>query len=186
MAIVFELWAECHAEDDRDALVEHVDGWEIVLATSGRTVRWDARPEPEPEFALTATAAGLSTQGVRTLDDAVEATECGLRIYHRLLTAPDFRFVRAYWDAGTLHSDELHEYVDYEPLGERPRLSLSCVVEDALFRELGEPWSFEPFRDGYWWVRYRGETYRPLGSNDRPGLGELEQELFPRRLTWRA
>ena len=59
------------------------------------------------------------------------------------------------------------------------RLEIECVVDDALYRQLGSPKFCVPFRQGYWWTRYQGERYLPLGSNDQPALNELRLSLFP-------
>jgi hypothetical protein len=59
------------------------------------------------------------------------------------------------------------------------RLDVECVVDEALFKQLGSPNFFFPFRKGYLWNRYRGERYEPLHSNDQERLNELCRTLFP-------
>lgn len=73
---------------------------------------------------------------------------------------------------------ELNDYVAPLLPGEC-RLEIECVLDDALYRQLGSRmWCF-PFREGYWWNRYQGEKYVPLYSNDQGSLNELCRFLFP-------
>jgi hypothetical protein len=73
---------------------------------------------------------------------------------------------------------EIKEYVS-PLLPGQCRLDLECVLDDALYRELGSPAWFFPFRQGYWWNRYGGEKYKPLYSNDQAALNDLCRSLFP-------
>ncbi len=63
--------------------------------------------------------------------------------------------------------------------GGQCRLQIQCVIDQALYEQLGRPAFCYPFRDGYWWTRYRGEEYHPLYSNDQPQLNELCRAIFP-------
>jgi len=179
MAIIFELWAECRNKETTYLFANHFDGLEHKLLT-GRTIKWVAQVMKPPSYplAVIVSSADLSSYGVRTMQDALETTEAGLHLYHHLKTAPDFRFVRVAWEAGILPITELSEYVDIAANGER-HLRLECVVDNELFKQLGSPRFFHQFRNGYWWNRYRGETYRPLYSNDQPELNELCRQLLP-------
>jgi hypothetical protein len=58
-------------------------------------------------------------------------------------------------------------------------LSLACVLAEEVYRGLGSPILFHPFRDGYCWNRNRGESYWPLYSSDQPKLNDLCRDLFP-------
>jgi hypothetical protein len=81
-------------------------------------------------------------------------------------------------EADLVSAADLREYVARPPNG-RPRLELQCVLDDALYRQLGSPQGCVRFRDGYWWSRYLGERYLPLFSNDQDQLNELCRALFP-------
>jgi hypothetical protein len=181
MAIIFELSALCHGATEREAFVRHVDGFEHELTTTGRTIRWNSQPDTMySPFAVTGHAAGLSNRGVRTVVDALEATEAGLRLYDRLRSAPRFRYAIVGWDSGNIPPDELVEWLTDDDGSDGWLLNGPPYVVDAeLYAEIGKPQPYKPFHDGYWWVPYRGEQYRPLGSNDHPELMTLQQRLFP-------
>jgi len=176
MAIVFEMWAECSTQAACAALMAHFSGLELNLLT-GRTVSWAACAEGDAP-AMTAWSSDLSRRGVRTLQDALEATECGIRLHHHLRVGPDFRFARIAWEASLVSAADLGEYVTQQPSG-RPRLDLQCVLDDALYRQLGSPEGYVLFRDGYWWQRYLGERYLPLLGNDQSQLNDLCRALLP-------
>jgi len=177
MAIVFEMWAECSTRAACAAMVAHFSGLEMDLLT-GRTVSWGAAQAHDQTMAMTASSPDLSRRGLRTVQDALEATECGIRLYHHLKGGPDFRFARVALEASLVSAADLDEYVTRPPSG-RARLDLQCVLDDALYRQLGSPEGCVPFRDGYWWRRYLGERYLPLLSNDQNQLNELCRALFP-------
>jgi len=176
MAIVFELWAECSTEVERGTLVDHFDGFQCTLL-SGRTISWRAFPTPGLPTALTVHSDGLSNSGIKNLQHVLETTESGLRLYHHLKIGPAFRFARIALEAGCVPLMDLKDYVAPIAPGEY-RFEVECVVDDALYKELGSPQFCFPFRPGYWWTRYSGERYSPLHSNDQPGLNELCRSLF--------
>ena len=175
--VIFEMWAECSTRAHCAALMKHFSGLEMGLLT-GRTVCWNAAPEPGQVVAMTVSSHELSRRGVRTVEDALEATECGIRLYHHLKAGPQFRFARVAWEAGNIPAAELGEYVTRQPDG-RSSLDLQSVLDDELYRQLGCPVGYRSFRDGYWWKRYMGERYLPLYSNDQQRLNDLCLTLFP-------
>jgi hypothetical protein len=63
--------------------------------------------------------------------------------------------------------------------GVRTVADASATTEAGLHERLGSPLFCYPFRPGYGWTRYSGETYRPLYSNDEEGLNERCRSLFP-------
>ena len=176
MAIVFELSAECAGTSDCIALVKHFDGLQMTLLT-GRTISWKAS-EVDRSAAMCAHSPDLSTYGVRTLQDALELSESGLRLYHHLKNGPAFRFARVALEAGLVELSELRHWVAPMAKGEC-RFEIECAVDDSLYRELGSPQFCYGFRDGYWWTRYLGERYLPLYSNDQNELTALRRSLFP-------
>src|SRR4029434_1043865 len=119
----------------------------------------------------------LSRSHVRNLQDALEVTEAGLRLYAHLKTALEFTFARVAWEAESIPMAELTDYLDVQEDGSR-LLNLECVVDDALYKSLGSPRFYRPFRDGYWWNPYRGESYRPLYSTDQKELNDLCRRLL--------
>ena len=182
MAIVFELWAECATDADCENLVKHFDGFKADLLT-GRTIFFHAGHPYHWKTSMCVSSRDLSNAGVRNILDAIETTEAGLRLYHHLKSGPPFRFARVAWEASLIPMAELNEYVA-PLLPAECRLEIECVMDDALYRQLGSPaWCF-PFRQGYWWTRYRGERYLPLGSNDQPALDNLRSSLFPDHFNW--
>jgi hypothetical protein len=176
VAIIFEMWAECSTDADCAALIRHFDGFQMELLT-GRTISWKAYGG-SLSTGMVAYSSDLSNCGVRTLQDALESTESGIRLYHHLKNGPAFRFARVAWEAELIRLEELSEYVVRGTPGEC-RIELDCAFDDSLYKYLGSPQFCFPFRDGYWWTRYRGERYVPLYSGDQTGLNELCRSLFP-------
>src|SRR6266852_7916017 len=93
MAIIFQMWAECGSEPDRGAHVKHFDGFQCTLLT-GRTISWKAFASSSLATGMSVESVELSKSGVRNLQDALETTESGLRLYHHLKSGPSFRFAR--------------------------------------------------------------------------------------------
>jgi hypothetical protein len=176
MAIVFEMWAECSSENECAALIKHFDGFGFT-SLSGSTISWKAHQSYLPT-AMVVASSNLSKSGVRTIKDAIETTESGIRLFRHLKEGPAFQFARVAWEAENVPLAELGDYV--EPLEpDQCRIAVECAMDESLYRQLGSPQFCFPFRSGYWWTRYRGETYRPLYSNDQAELNNLCRSLFP-------
>jgi hypothetical protein len=79
--------------------------------------------------------------------------------------------------AGCIPLQDINDYL--APCAGSVRLTIDCVVNDDLFRSLGEPAFCYPFRPGYRWTRYYGEPYSPLNSVDQLYLNNLKRTLFP-------
>jgi hypothetical protein len=178
MAINFELWAECKDEYGISLLARHFEKFEHCLPT-GVTVKAfvEIVNDPINIFGIRVSPSGLSGFGIRKFQDVLDTTEIGLLLYHHLKSASDFRFAHVGWEAENLTSSELSEWVETMPSGEK-RFEIDCVVNNELYEQLGNPQFCYPFRDGYWWTRYKGEIYRPLYSDDQKALGELRKKLF--------
>lgn len=173
VAIIFELWAECGDRMACEAFARHCDGLRFDLLT-GKRIEWKATVEVSFQtVGVRAWAPELSRSGVRTITDALEATESGLRMYQHLKTAPPFRFARIDWEAANIPVCDLKDFIDNH------RLCVECVMDDGLYDELGAPNGCYPFREAYRWTQYRGESYRPLYSNDQPALNDLCRKIFP-------
>src|SRR5262245_25095793 len=137
MAIVFGLWIECGEERDRHQVARHFDGFTHPVLT-GRTLEWRARVVGPPSYpkGVAVGSGSLSNSSVRTLQDALEATESGLRLYAHLKQGPAFRFARVGWDPETVEMAELRDFVTRSASGESA-LSVECVMHDSLYRALG-------------------------------------------------
>ena len=177
MAIVFELWAECSTKSDCTDLVNHFKGLQMTLLT-GRTISWRASEADSPT-AMVASSPDLSSYSTRTLQDALECTESGIRLYRHLKNGPAFKFARVAWEAELVQLAELGDYVARTGKDDECRFEIECVVDESLYRQLGSPQFCYPFRDGYFWTRYRGERYMPLYSNDQNKLNAICRSLFP-------
>jgi hypothetical protein len=179
MAINFGLWAECKDEKSTQALAEHFTDLTNTLL-NGRTIKWSVDVLSPPAYALGVDVGTghVSCYGVRTVQDVIETTEAGLHLYHHLKAGPDFCFARVGWQPASTTMSDLSEHIEQMLPGEY-RLSIECVINEELYRQLGAPKFCYPFRDGYWWTRYRGEDYRPLYSNDQDELNEFCRKLFP-------
>lgn len=178
MAITFLLWAECKDGESTKRFADYFTGLEHNLL-SGRTIKWTVEVTKPPEtLAVIVWSPDLSSRGVRTLQDALETTEAGLRIYKHLKAAPEFRFARADWEADKIEMGDLPDFIE-TTMSDGCRLGIECVVDEQLYKHLGTPKDFHEFRKGYWWHPYIGESYRPLYSNDQAELNELCRQLLP-------
>lgn len=180
MAIIFELWAECKDEASLQKLKEHFHGLKHTLLT-GREITFRADIENSEVRGLNVWSSQIcgNGRGVESLTDALEATEAGIFLYHRLKTAPDFRFAHVGWDAENSTSLDLSDYVDTMTDARKHWSGYDCVFDDELYKQLGSPVPFWQFREGYWWKKYRGETYEPLSSTDQNELRDLCERLLP-------
>ena len=179
MAIIFELWAECKDEQSLALFVHHFEGFTFNLSAGKEiTLYVEVVKKPPSLFGTRISPSGLSGFGIRTIQDAIDSTEVGLQLYYHLKFAPDFRFARIAWEAENITMSELPEWVERLNNGEK-RLEIECVIDNSLYEQLGKPIFCHPFRDGYWWTRYKGEIYNPLGSSDQQALREFHRKLFP-------
>lgn len=179
MAINFGLWAECPDEASTQLLADHFTGLEHTLL-NGRVIKWEvdiSRP-PDYKLGVDVGTGHVSCYGVNTIQDVLETTEAGLHLYHHLKVGPEFRFARVGWQPASLTMSDLPDYVEELLTGER-LLRVDCVIDEELYQQLGTPIFLHPFRSGYWWKRYRGESYQPLSSNDQDELNALCRSLFP-------
>lgn len=176
MPIVFEMWVESDTDEQRAALTNHFDGLKTDLLT-GRSVTWRVSHPYSESKGIGISSDDLTNCGVSTVEDVLETTECGIRLYSHLKSGPDFAFARVAMEAENIPAGELPDYV--ELLLDRPYLTLECALHKTLFEKLGSPAGFRPFRENYFWNPYRGETYRPLWSKDQRQLAQLFRAMFP-------
>ena len=177
MAIIFQLYAECNTDGACAELVKHFHGLQSTLL-SGKAVSWSATVEHGFLNRMSVSSDELSRAGVRTLQDSLETTEAGILLYNHLKNGPDFHYARVAWEAQSITAEELGDYRIPMMPGES-RLDIECAFDETLYRQLGSPQFCYPFRRGYWWTRYRGESYQPLYSNDQKLLNDRVRTLFP-------
>jgi hypothetical protein len=179
MAIIFELYAECLTKEKAAQLVTHFDGLEFDLCT-GRSVHWTATQETigAQIFVVEVYSSDLSRYGVRSVQDAVESTESGLRLYYHLQNCLVFELARVGWDVDCVTMLDLVEWI--EPMGNtgESHCRIQCAVSNSLYEQIGKPKFFKEFAPGYMWNTYTGEKYQPLFSNDQPVLDAIARDLF--------
>lgn len=180
--IDFELWVECSNVEEAERQAQHFTGLGFTLL-SGLAVTWQLEINPRhleyvKAFGVTLRSPQLSRYGVRTVQDAVDMSESGVRLYHHLLTAPEFLFARAALELTLIPSAELDDFFELQAGGFHT-CGFSCVLSQQLAQRFEPLRFFNEFRPGYVWNGYHGEEYRPLGSSDNPRLLILRQELLP-------
>lgn len=178
MALVFQMLVECENERDTERQKSHFEGLSFTLLT-GREVFWTTEVETHSSgtFIITVWSEQLGLYGVRTVEDAVIMSECGVRLYHHLRSAPKFLFARVAVESN-ITSSQIADYLLAQPGGFHTCHLNGCVLHEKLTRRF-EPLSFfREFRPSYVWNGYWGEDYRPLGSNDHPELLRLDQQLL--------
>ena len=174
--IEFGLWAECSDLSAKDAFAQHFRGLTHTLL-NGRSIAWTVEDQGKPAtLGVEVWCADISRSGIRTVADAIEVSEAGLRLIHHLLSAPGFLFARLDWQAPSIQLAEIGEHVCTYPDGSRGMYE-TCVMHDSVYDRLGAITGFQSFRPGYVWRPYLGERYEPVGSNDHPELFELMREL---------
>ena len=178
MAMLFLLFVECADAPATEACRQHFDGFEFELL-SGKRVRWSAGIS-DFNPGMEAISFDLNRYGISGLQDAIDATQCGLHLLHHLKSAPEFLFARVGIEAGYIPASELPDFIETSHAADkRKNLMLECVLREDLFKNLGCPEHFTEFRPGYVWRKYSGEWYRPLYSGDQPELNAKCRDLFP-------
>ena len=183
MALPFEFCIECGAnKQDAELMLLHFSQLSFQLLTEticefnlslwqDGSQNWWCEMHPK----------NLTNSGVRTVKDAVELSEVGLRLYHRLLTAPNFRIALIGFDVGDMWSiSELRNYINHFHDGSKSLRFRGLVLRKNVWEELGMPEAFwSRFKVGYIWQSYEGETYNPVRAAD--GFGEelylLQEQL---------
>ena len=176
MAITFELWVECESREQAEKHIPHFDGLTFTLL-SGLEVSWKSGIDAMwTETGVEVWSSQLNNWGICTVQDAVDVSECGIRLYHHLLTAPNFDFAYTAWNPN-ISVAEMEDYFSVSPDGHRS-CNFACVLSERLAEKFSPLRGFQPFRPGYVWRDYNGEDYTPLGSNDHPELSRLKRQLL--------
>jgi len=181
MAIVFELYVECLEKSDADNIASHFSNFKFELL-NGTAVSVHVTQQFGSNGAFGVAVfpkLGLSL-GIRSLQNALDCTEAGLRLYKYLQEAPKFDFAHVGIEAEQTSMADLSNFIHpIGTLGSETWMNLQCVVSDNLYEKLGRPKYFREFRPGYMWNRYCGENYSPLFSKDQEGLNSVCKQLFP-------
>ena len=93
MGIIFELYVECFEKTDAEQVAAHFAGLKFDLLT-GTVAAWETDQDLHlrDTFGLTVYSHNLTASGIRNLQDALETTESGLRLYQHLQKGPNFEF----------------------------------------------------------------------------------------------
>ena len=178
MAIIFELFVECETREGAERQARHFEDLSFALP-DGSTPAWQCYSEQtySGTWSVEVSSPQLGEGGGSTVQDALEMSECGIRLYHHLLTAPEFIYAYTGFNP-CCPVAELGDFLSEGADGLRS-CPFTCVLGDAQAQAVGPLRSFTPFRPGYVWNTYRGEEYRPLGSFDHPELRTLSKQLLP-------
>ncbi|QDT95993.1 hypothetical protein [Gimesia aquarii] len=185
MAIIFELYVDCNTPEELAAMKTHFSGFTLELMT-GKKTEWEFDCSPDiwagtyDLHAFGLWSSDLSRSGVRSLVDAIECTEAGIRLYKHLCDGPAFQFARVAWEADLICRPELEKYLEPLESSSEKRFCVECVLSETLYEKLGKPKNMDEFKPDYYWTGYRGEEYRPLWSSDQRQLWDLYRECFPK------
>ncbi|MBN2493370.1 MAG: hypothetical protein JXR96_02165 [Deltaproteobacteria bacterium] len=158
MAWIFSLSMECG--DDAAAAAEltaHFESFSLE-GESGESIsiRGQTLLDDEGATWVMAIPQGVSRVGIQSDADARSMTLLGSQLYDRLRIAPrGYRFALCGIEVDGFRT--CAELLDADAI----RRFRGLVVEEAIFKAVGEPPAFEPFAPGYWWLPYGGETYPP-------------------------
>jgi len=165
VAYTFSLSAECGSnQQDAEHFAGHFRGHSMELITGKvSTLHATVHCDEESNWWAVIEPDKVSRSGVATLDDAVELSELGFRLYALLMSAPDYRFalVGVEVDDSNTYEELLGQVATYSS-GKRivPNFE-GLVLSNELWQEMGRPLAFFPFGERYRWNPYRGEDYSP-------------------------
>lgn len=181
MSIVFELYIECLGKVDAENIASYFSNVTLKLlsgVTASMSVTQQLSESGAFGVVVFPNVGGL--RGVRILQDAIDCTEAGLRLYKHLQEAPKFDFAHVGIEAEQTSMDDLPNYIHAIGVPEGAIwMDFQCVISNNLYKKLGCPKYFREFRPGYMWNRYYGERYSPLFSNDQEDLNSICKQLFP-------
>ncbi len=177
MAIIFELVVECETKEQAEKQFSHFEGLTFTLLSGLKvSLQTSIQQTDSGTSTLEVSSPQLNGWGVCTVQDAVDMSECGVRLYHHLLSAPDFQFAYIGFNPSICVA-ELGDYLSLSSDGYRS-CSFSCVLDDKVAQKFEPLGFFQPFRPGYVWNGYVGEAYHPLFSNAHPELLRLKRQLL--------
>lgn len=149
MALLFEIVIEHgihkgHAE----TAVQHFQGRQYTLSDGLlTTISALVYQDLELNWWCFAWPSGLSTSGVCNDKDTRQMNEMANHLYSLLRTAPDFRYA--------LVGIEVEEFRNYSEIKGLDDLDLDgVVISEAIWKQIGKPSHFIPFRPGYFWIPF--------------------------------
>ncbi len=181
MSIVFELYVECLEKSDAENIASYFSNVTFKLL-SGVAVSMKITQQvgSSGAFGVVVFPNVGGLRGIRSLQDALDCTEAGLRLYKHLQEAPKFDFAHVGIEAEQTSIADLPNYI--HPIGsseDEVWMDFQCVLSNHLYEQLRHPKYFREFRPGYLWNRYDGERYSPLFSEDQEDLNFVCKQLFP-------
>ncbi len=170
MAFIFNLYIETAAPEE---MVEYFSNHKTGLADE-TLIKWDVYRNGKNYVDVW--SPRLVTPRSLTLQDSVTMTEVGLDLCNALLKAPDFIFARIGIEADC---DNHEDYVDEYRKNNCSKLPNGMIVNEAFWKELGQPPEVFHFRKGYVWGSYKGESLTPTLLNEKNYhyLRELKDKL---------
>lgn len=158
MAWTFSLSAECGAEQiAAEQLAQYFDGLSWLLSNGRQSQCHTAVfQDIEGNWWCQACPSGISEVGIDQSDIAYQMTELGILLYHRLRSAPPFRYALI-----GVEVDEFRTYSELISEASVPRFP-GLVLAETVWQSLGASTLFRPFSSGYVWQPYEGEVYKPL------------------------
>ena len=154
MALLFELAIEFGKNTLlADTAVNHFKGVKFKLSDGLESELKTYRLEDcEDNSWLCVYPTGLSKSGVCSNNDARQMMEAAKYLYSLLKTAPDFRYAIVGVEVEFFrYESEINELDDVDYGG--------VVLSMEFWDKVGKPEHFIPFREGYYWRPYIGETY---------------------------
>lgn len=147
MAWIFGLSAECGRDAAAaEAFAAHFEG-QVFTRKDGmhHSLGGQIYEVPQEGYWCTITPSDVSRIGVSSEKDQREMDELALLFYERLKTVPVFRYA--------LVAVEGESFREFSELGRDlvERDFNGLVISDGIWRSLGAPEIFVPFRAGYRW-----------------------------------
>ena len=166
MAYIFELAAECGPDRQQAEMFEtFFRNFSFELITGKVSVCYtEISQDQELNWWVEVVPSSITPGGIASsLEDAIDFSESGFRLYTQLLSAPPFRFA--------LVDVEISMFISYSALlnidtqKPFPLTYDGFVLDERIWKELGQPKSFSSFGNSHKWRQYRGHRYSPLEGN---------------------
>jgi hypothetical protein len=168
MAYLYSLSTECGpSKSDADSFASYFDGLTFSLLT-GTVSKCQNRTfqDSEGNWWVIVMPDNISLSGVNTEPDYFELTECGLRLYERIKTAPTFRYSLAGVEVDMFSTySEILNSVCTSPNGQKFFHNFpGLVLRQDVWQAAERPEGFWTFRPGFAWQPYQGEAF-PFKQN---------------------
>lgn len=175
MAHIFEMCACCNTDEDTQRFIRHFDGMSYTAITGLEITCVAGLAIHENPPYVSVVSMQLGRYGRACEQDIIERDELDIRLFHRLLTAPDFRF------ALTGEDPDPGLCVEKLDTGERVVTSFApYVMSRECWLDLGSPTNdFRQFRPGYLTSFPDREWSEFLDQYGNEQLRRIYQELPP-------